>query len=154
MGEERWRVVKSCENSSPRQTPCLSGFAGERWRVKSIWQNSLPLHIVARFCRYILLLHPITALYQPCFWMRLQKYSICKTNPTFPHNPATPFRKMGKKEKRTGKGMGKKKNSREKKKNIKENFEKSGKITSFILPKHQISKNIRTFAEYKREYQT
>ena len=151
MGEERWRVVKSCENSSPRQTPCLSGFAGERWRVKSIWQNSLPLHIVARFCRYILLLHPITALYQPCFWMRLQKYSICKTNPTFPHNPATLFRQMGKKEKPTGKGMG-----------------KSGKITSFILPKHQISKNIRTFAGnynhislmskhkrgYKREYQT
>ena len=25
MGEERWRVVKSCGNSSPRQTPCLSG---------------------------------------------------------------------------------------------------------------------------------
>ena len=48
------------------------------------------------------------------------------------------------------------------------NIEKSEKITSFILPKHQISKNIRTFAGnynhislmskhkrgYKREYQT
>lgn len=86
--------------------------------------------------------------------MRLQKYSICKTNPTFPHNPATLFLQMGKKEKPTGKGMGKKKNTRGKKKNTKENIEKSEKITSFILPKHQISKNIRTFAEYKREYQT
>ena len=36
MGEERWRVVKSCGNSSPRQTPCLSGFARDGWRVKSI----------------------------------------------------------------------------------------------------------------------
>ena len=59
MGEERWRVVKSCGNSSPRQTPCLSGFARERWRVKSIWQNSLPLHTVATYCHYT----PIAALF-------------------------------------------------------------------------------------------
>lgn len=68
--------------------------------------------------------------------MRLQKYSISKAIPTFPHYPATLFLQMGKKEKPTGKGMGKKKKTRE-------NIEKSEKITSFILPKHQISKNIR-----------
>jgi len=84
--------------------------------------------------------------------MRLQKYSISKAIPTFPHNPATLFLQMGKKEKRTGKGMGKKKNTRGKKKNNRENIEKSEKITSFILPKHQISKNIRTFAGYIQPY--
>ena len=42
MGEERWRVVKSCRTSSPRQTPCLSGGARGGWRVKSIsWLHYL-----------------------------------------------------------------------------------------------------------------
>ena len=41
-GEERWRVVKSCRTSSPRQTPCLSRFARDGWRVKSIsWLHCL-----------------------------------------------------------------------------------------------------------------
>ena len=35
---------------------------------------------------------------------------------------------------------------------IREVIEKSEKITSFILPKHQISKNIRTFAGYIQPY--
>ena len=42
-GEERWRVVKSCGTSSPRQTPCLSGFARDGWRVKTISISSLPV---------------------------------------------------------------------------------------------------------------
>ena len=42
-GEEWWRVVKSCRTSSPRQTPCLSGVARDRWRVKSISISSLPV---------------------------------------------------------------------------------------------------------------
>ena len=33
IGEEWWRVVKSWAYSSPRQTPCLSGFARDGWRV-------------------------------------------------------------------------------------------------------------------------
>ena len=114
----------------------------------------LLLDTAARYCCYTLSQHSFAALFLPLFWMRLQKYSISKAIPTFPHNPATLFLQMGKKEKPTGKGMGKKKNTRGKKKNNRENIEKSEKITSFILPKHQISKNIRTFAEYKRDYQT
>ena len=123
MGEERWRVVKSCGNSSPRQTPCLSGFAREGWRVKSIWQNSLPLHSVAWFCCLILLLDTVATPYHSTLSLHsFCLFSECDCKSTqFPRRfqlfPTIPLRfscKWGKKKSQRGKEWGKRRTPEEK----------------------------------------
>ena len=121
-------------------------------RVKS--EEYLAKFSAATYCRLILLLDTVATPYHSTLSLHsICLFSECDCKSTqFPRRfqlfPTIPLRfscKWGKKKSQRGKEWGKKKNTRG-------NIEKSGKITSFILPKHQISKNIRTFAGYIQPY--
>ena len=126
-------------------------------KVKS--EEYLAKFSAATYCCNILTLHLYHCTLSISFLNAIAKVLNLQDESNFSPQSRYAFPANGEKRKANGERNGEKEELQRKKEEyqgkyseIREVIEKSEKITSFILPKHQISKNIRTFAGYIQPY--